>query len=93
MDVFSQKMSTLWGVIMRGLETIRLVMPNALSLPLVVHIAKILDARVRFSGLPLTFKLMKFDQFFWQKWKNLFAILQGFYACGNTGEWQEYPGL
>ncbi|XP_053407821.1 E3 SUMO-protein ligase RanBP2-like [Mercenaria mercenaria] len=41
----SEKMSKLWGVIMRGLETIRLVLPNALSLPLVVHIAKTLDAR------------------------------------------------
>ena len=42
----SEKMSKLWGVIMRGLETIRLVVPNALPLTLVVHIAKTLDARV-----------------------------------------------
>ena len=44
------KLGPVFGKISRGLETIRLVMPTSLSLSLVVHVARTLDARVR----PLT---------------------------------------
>ncbi|KAH3787467.1 hypothetical protein DPMN_165591, partial [Dreissena polymorpha] len=42
-----ENLGKVWGVVTRGLETIRLVVPNALPLQLVVHVARILDARAK----------------------------------------------
>ncbi|KAL4232099.1 E3 SUMO-protein ligase RanBP2 [Mactra antiquata] len=42
-----EKISKLWGVVMRGLESVRLVIPNALSLSLIVHVAVSMETRAQ----------------------------------------------